>query len=310
MVWLGVDVGKRMLDVAVHGGESRRFRQPEELAEAVDFIAEQPEVRVVMEASGRYEQPLFEALTRRGVPCTIVNPAQAHAFRRTLGKHVKTDKVDALLLARMGDLYEPEPTCPVSPERQTLEALVLRRAQLVKLQTAEKNRKEHSAPDEVVASRERIAVALEQEIEHLDAAIRKLVERVPELRQSNRVLQSVPGIGPTIAAGVLVHLPELGTVGKAEIAALAGLAPFNHDSGVMKGKRSIRAGRSPVRSLLFMAALVATRCNPRFRLLYARLVDSGKPKKVALVAIARKLLVALNSMLKHNQPWRDDLVAT
>lgn len=308
MVWVGIDVGKRMLDVAAYEGESRSFRQPEELNEAAEFIAGHDDVRVVMEATGRYEQPIFEALTRRGIPCSIVNPAHAHAFRRSTGKLVKTDKVDAQLLARMGELYRPQPTAMLCPERQKLDALVLRRAQLVKLRVAETNHKEHSSQEEILASNRRVAQALKDEIKRIDEAIRQLVDAIPELQEAMGVLKSVPGVGTTIAAGVLVHLPELGRLTKQEVAALAGLAPYNHDSGVLKGKRSIRAGRTPVRSLLYMAALVAARHNPRFHALYARLLAAGKPKKVALIALARKLLVVLNAMLKHKQLWRDELL--
>jgi transposase len=259
-----------------------------------------------MESTGRYEQPLFEALTHKQIACTVVNPAHAHAFGRSLGKLVKTDAVDARLLARMGHMHMPEPTAMPSMEHRTLQALVLRRTQLTKLLTAESNHVEHSLLQEVFESTQRVAQALKTEIRQMDVAIRKLISEVPELRETNRVLQSVPGIGPTVAAGVLVHLPELGSVDKSEIAALAGLAPYNQDSGAKNGKRTIRAGRTSVRSLLYMAALVASRHNPRFRTLYIRLLASGKPKKVALIAIARKLLVVLNAMAKHNELWRDE----
>lgn len=305
MTWLGVDVSKRTLDICPHEGQVRTFRQPEQLAEAVEFIAGHADARVVMESTGRYERPLFEALTLAGIPCSIVNPAHAHAFRRSLGKLAKTDAVDARLLARMGQLHEPTPTPMPSTERRNLEALVLRRTQLTKLLTAETNHREHGSCDEVLESAKRIAAALKSELRTIDAAIRKLIAQVPELEGANRVLQSVPGIGPTVAAGVLVHLPELGQADKGEIAALAGLAPYNHDSGRHQGPRAIRAGRTAVRSLLYMAALVAARHNKRFRALYVRLLAAGKPKKVALIAIARKLLIALNAMIKHNQLWDD-----
>jgi transposase len=305
VVWIGVDVSKRTLDVCVHGsGQVRTFRQPEELGEAVDFIAAHEGARVVMEATGRYEQPLFEALVARGVPCSIVNPAHAHAFRKSLGKRAKTDAIDAELLARMGDMHQPGPTAPQSPARNKLQALVSRRAQLTKLLTAESNHAEHSTDREVVKSVQRLRRAVEREIAKFDRAIAKHIRETPELAEPAERLQTMPGVGPTIASAILVHLPELGTVGKAEIAALAGLAPFNADSGVRRGHRAIRAGRTPVRSLLYMAALVATRHNPRFRELYARLLGRGKPKKLALIAVARKLLVTLNAMLQKRTEWR------
>jgi len=307
MVWIGVDVSKRTLDVCVHKGELvRTFRQPEELGEAVTYIAQHEGVQVVMESTGRYEQPLFEALTCKGVACSIVNPAHAYAFRKSLGKHAKTDAIDARLLARMGDSLTPAPTPMRSREHSELEALVTRRAQLKKLETAEINHAEHGSHPDALRSNARVQKILASEVRKLDALIAKLTAKSSELAEPIRRLQTVPGVGPTIAAGLLVHLPELGTVSKGEIAALAGLAPFNVDSGVKRGQRAIRAGRTPVRSLLYMAALVASRHNPRFRTLYARLLANGKPKKLALIAIARKLLVVLNAILKHADTWRPE----
>jgi transposase len=306
MVWVGVDVSKGTLDICPLEGECRRFRQPEELAEAVAFIAGHEAPHVVMESTGGYEQALFLALSRAQIPCSIVNPAHAHAFRRSLGKFAKTDAIDARLLAHMGHMHRPEPTALPSPERRKLEALVTRRAQLVKLLRAETNHAEHCTVAEASESIARVREALKREVRELDGAIKKLLGVVEELREASRVLQSVPGVGPTVAAGVLVHLPELGRVAKSEIAALAGLAPYARESGIAKGHRSIRAGRTPVRALLYMAALVASRHNARLRATYARLLSAGKSKKVALIAVARKLLVMLNAMLKHNETWRDE----
>jgi len=259
-----------------------------------------------MEATGRYEQPLFEALTRRSIPCSVVNPAHAFSFRKSIGKLAKTDAIDARLLARMGHSLTPARTPPPSRERQNLEALVLRRTQLRKMETAEINHAEHVSNTQSLKSNSRVRKFLGDEIKKIDKAIAKATAESSELAESSRRLQSVPGIGPTVAAGLLVHLPELGTVDKREIAALAGLAPFNVDSGASQGKRAIRAGRTPIRSLLYMAALVASRYNPRFRTLYARMLANGKPKKVALVAIARKLLIVLNALLKNADTWRPD----
>lgn len=304
MVWIGVDVSKRTLDVCVHEGDSWVVRQPEQLQELVERIAAIPDARVVMEATGRYERPLWEALAGRGVPCSVVNPAHAHAFRRSLGLLAKTDPVDARLLARMGHVLEPAPTLVPSPQRRQLEALVLRRSQLVKLLVAETSHGEHSDPTTLQSVR-RLSRVLEVEIKRLEKQIRQLLARVLELRELDSLLQSVPGVGPAISAGVLVHLPELGQVSKGQIAALAGLAPYNHDSGTKRGQRCIRAGRTPVRSLLYMAALVATRHNARLRAVYARLLAAGKPKKLALIAVARKLLTMLNAIVRARTPWCD-----
>jgi len=304
MIWIGVDVSKRTLDVCIHEGDSWVVRQPEQLDELVEKVAQLPDAQVVMEATGGYERPLWEALARRGVRCSVVNPAHAHAFRRSLGKLAKTDPVDARLLARMGHALQLPPSQLPSAKRRQLEALVVRRAQLVKLLVAETSHREHGDP-KTMASVRRISRALKGEIELLEKAIKALLRKVEELRELDELLQSVPGVGPTISAGVMVHLPELGQVSKQEIAALAGLAPYNHDSGAKRGQRSIRAGRTPVRSLLYMAALVGTRHNPLLKAKYAHLLAAGKPKKLALIAVARKLLTILNAMVKTNQPWAE-----
>jgi len=306
MVWIGVDVSKRTLEVATSEGAVRTFRQPQQLPELIAMMTSYDAPRVVMEATGGYEHQVFAELTEAGVPCSVVNPAQAHAFRKTLGKLAKTDALDARLLARLGETIKPEPTAAVSAELRLLQAWVRRRTQLTKMLTAESNHREHTTDAETLSSIDRIQQALKAELRALDTRIATLLKKTPELAKANRCLQSVPGIGPTIAANLLVDLPELGKASKAQIAALAGLAPYNHDSGVMRGKRCIRAGRSPVRSQLYMAALVASRWNPRFKALYARLLASGKAKKVALIAVARKLLVVLNAMLKHGEEWRPD----
>jgi transposase len=307
MVWIGIDVSKRTLDACAHeGAHNRTFRQPEELGEVVAFIAQHEDPHVVMESTGRYEQPIFEALTRKSIPCSVVNPAYAHAFRKSLGKHAKTDAIDARLLAQMGHMFQLEATPLPSLQRRRLEALVSRRAQLTKLLTAESNHLEHCSVSDVRKSVVRSRATLKREIEKMDTAIAQAIAHSPYLAEASGRLQTVPGVGPTIAAGLLVHLPELGTVSRGEIAALAGLAPFNVDSGVKRGQRAIRAGRTPVRSLLYMAALVASHHNPLLRAVYARLLASGKPKKLALIAVARKLLVILNALLKHADTWRPE----
>lgn len=302
MVWIGIDVSKRSLDVFVQGGERWTVRQPEQLEALVERIASIPGARVVMEATGGYERPLWEALARRKVPCSVVNPAHAHAFRRSLGLFAKTDPVDACLLSRMGQALEPAPKPLRSPEHRKLEALVLRRGQLVKLLQAEKNHEEHS-DKATQRSVQRLSRALEKEICRLEGQVQQLLRRVPELRELDGLLQSVPGVGPAVSAGVIVYLPELGKVNKGQIAALSGLAPYNQDSGTKRGQRCIRAGRTPVRSLLYMAALVATRHNAPLKAMYARLLAAGKPKKLALIAVARKVVTMLNAMAKSGQHW-------
>ena len=304
MVWIGIDVSKRTLDVHIEGGERFRCKQPEEIPALVQRLSELESPHVVMEATGNYEWPLWEALDEQGIRCSVVNPAHAHAFRKSLGRLAKTDAVDAELLATMGAALRPKPTLLPSQDRRQLQVMVRRRAQIVRLQVAERNHGEH-ADEAMRKSIERVSQALEYELKELEQAIAAKLRQVPELKALNEVLQTVPGVGPTVAAGVLVHLPELGQVGKGEIAALAGLAPYNRDSGTLRGKRAIRAGRTPVRSLLYMSALVAVRHNPRLRTMYTRLLEGGKPKKLALIAVARKLVTVLNAMARHGTPWSE-----
>lgn len=309
MVWIGIDVSKRTLDVCVLDGARWRCEQPEGLSALVERLAGLESPQVVMEATGHYEWPLWEALTEAGISCSVVNPAHAHAFRRSLGKLAKTDAVDAELLATMGVTLKPKATVLPSAERRRLQGLVKRRSQLVRLQVAERNHAEHADKD-MLKSVQRVRRTLEREVQKLEAMIAEQLRQVAELRELDALLQSVPGVGPAVSAGVLVHLPELGRVSKGEIAALAGLAPYNHDSGTMRGQRAIRAGRTPVRSLLYMAALVAARHNPRLKVLYGRLLAAGKPKKVALIAVARKLVTILNAMARHGVPWGETPLAT
>lgn len=310
--WIGVDVSKRTLELFVYGeSSSRTFEQPKQLSEVVAFVASQPNAHVVVESTGRYEQALFEALSEASVACSVVNPARAHAFMKSVGSLAKTDALDAALLAKMGRMLEPEPTRITPSAPRKLEALVRRRAQLVEFDVAERNHDEHDRCAEVRESIERMREMIRREVRMLEASIGSLIAQTPELSERSRRLQTVPGVGPVVATNLLVSLPELGALSKGEVAALAGLAPYNKDSGASRGKRSIRAGRSPVRTLLYMAALVAARHNPQLRTVYARLVEQGKPKKVALVALARKLVVTLNAMIKNERDWDPmrDLVA-
>ena len=302
--WIGVDVSKETLDVCVDGSaRTVRFRQPAQLRDAVKWIASHDAPHVVMESTGLYERPLFAALDRKGVRCTVANPARAKAFKTTVGRIAKNDAVDAQLLAQYGRTLEPEPTAMPSAVRVELQELVKRRTQLSRELVAQRNFAEHATSKTARASVRRTAAFLRKELGLLETEIERVLQAVSELAEASRLLQTMPGVGPTIAAGVLVHLPELGKLTKPECAALAGLAPYDADSGKHHGKRHIRAGRAPVRALLYMAALVAARHNPPLKAVYKRLVAAGKPKKVALIAVARKLVVTLNAMLKSQQDW-------
>jgi transposase len=305
MVWIGVDVSKKTLEIFVSQNAQRKsFRQDNELDGAVSFIAKQGAGQVVMEATGRYEWPLFEALSARGVPCSIINPARARSFMRSLGKVAKSDRIDAEMLARFGQALGPEPTPMRSGTQRTLEALVQRRKQISDMMVLESNHQEHSAESTaVLASIRKVVRILKAELHRVQARIDQVVAQDRQLSEKSRRLQTVKGVGKVVAAGLLTHLPELGTLSKAQAAALPGLAPYDAESGKHRGSRHIQGGRAQARALLYMAALVAVRCNPELKQLYARLLGRGKPKKVALIAVARKLVIRLNAMLRKQQDW-------
>jgi transposase len=311
MMWVGVDVSKRKLDVCVGTeGEPRVFAQPEELDRAVDYMAAQKQPHVVLESTGGYERALFAALAARDIACSVINPARARDFMRSTGRLAKSDPIDAQMLAVFGERMKPAPTEPPNALRLRLQQRVKRRHQLVELQTTQKNHREHSDDKQVVASIERVERVLVNEIKKLDAAITKLVQEDAELRDKSRRMQTVKGVGPAVSSGLLAHMPELGTLTKAQAAALPGLAPYIRESGQSRGKRRIRGGRSSARRLLYMAALVASRHNPVLKAFYLRLLAKGKPKKLALIAVARKLVVMLNAMLKHREDWKPSFPST
>ena len=305
MTSIGVDVAKEQYEACAHEAErSESFQGPDALKRLLEFIGQHPEPYVVMEASGHYERPLCEALQEQGIAFTVVNPARARAFMTSVGRLAKTDPIDARLLARMGQVLSPAPTTLPSAERRELQALVLRRRQLSEQLVMQRNHAEHNGSEAVRESIRRVSELLQTEVARLERSIRRLIRNTQELSEPSRRLQTVPGVGPTVAAGLLVYMPELGKLERGQAAALAGLAPYNVDSGAHRGKRRIRAGRSPLRALLYMAALVASRRNPAMRTLYVRLRAQGKPAKVALIAVARKLVLTLNAMLKHQVDWR------
>jgi len=310
MTSIGVDVAKQQYEACAHeAARSESFQGRQALEKLVEFIEQHEQPHVVLEATGGYERALCEALAARGVAFSVVNPARAHAFMTSVGRLAKTDAIDARLLARMGHTLELAPSVLPSAQRQRLQALVLRRRQLTEELTMQRNHREHGADKDVLASIRRVSAVLKKEVVSIERSIKKLIASSAELAEPCRRLQTMPGVGGTIAAGLLVYLPELGKLEHGQAAALAGLAPYNVDSGAHRGQRKIRAGRSPLRSLLYMAALVASRRNPALSAVYKRLRERGKPAKVALIAVARKLLKTLNSMLKHERDWTPDPLA-
>ncbi len=294
---VGIDVSKSNLDIFDRTlGQGQRIDNTEcAIAAQVTRWRTQASF-VLFEATGRYDTRLRQALSQHDVPFARVNPGQARDFARAAGFLAKTDAVDARMLAAMAQSLRPKPTAPSSPQRDRLTQLIRRRDQLVAMRAQEKTRLKEAQGDEEHNDIKRHIDWLTAQIRRLDNKIAELITSSVDLKTAARRLRSAPGIGPVTANVLLALMPELGQRSPKTIAALAGLAPINNDSGRFRGKRSIRAGRRRVRSALYMAALAAMRSSTRFAAIYGDMTKAGKPPKVALIAIARKLLVILNAM--------------
>jgi transposase len=308
--FIGIDVSKEHLDWAMHeSSEGGRLPHDDDgLLGLVRCLSELRPTLIVLEATGGLEMSGLAALSVAGLPVAVVNPLQIRNFARAIGRKAKTDRLDAKCIAHFAAAVQP-PLTPM-PEATTieLELLLARRRQLTTMQVAEKNR--HSGLKglrrvaRVVASIECLIATLEKELQDLDDELKTKIEQSPLWSAKDKLLRSVPGVGPGTSRTLLLDLPELGTLNRKKIAALAGLAPFNRDSGKAKGRRAIWGGRASVRSMLYMASVTAVRCNPVIRAFYERLSATGKPFKVAMTACMHKLLAILNAMVKANRPWQ------
>jgi transposase len=308
--WVGIDVSKATLDVGVypsgaHWQAANRQAAWDALAEQLTALA--PE-RIVLEASGGYEAAVAAALVDHGLPVVVVNPRQVRDFARAIGQLAKTDRLDAEVLARFGEAIHPEVRALPDATTRAVRALVSRRRQLQEMLTAEQNRLVSAAvQDAPEALREQLGEHIDwlrRQLNDIDADLQRQLQESPVWRERENLLRTIPGIGPVTSAALLSHVPELGQLDRKAIAKLVGVAPLNDDSGTLHGRRHIWGGRSAVRAVLYMAALVATRHNPCIRTFYTRLRAAGKPAKVALVACMRKLLVMCNSVLRTATPWR------
>jgi len=303
--YVGIDVSKDALDVATYNTNRKwHFTNNEAgISQLTQALNEFVPALVVMEATGGYETPTAYALNGAEIPCAIVNPREVRDFAKATKRLAKTDTIDAQVLAHFAAVIRPEPR-PLSDEQtQEMEAILARRRQVIEMLTAEKNRL-HMARNPVREAVKAHIDYLVKELNHIDSNLKGRIEESPVQREKYELLQNVPGVGPNLASTLVIELPELGNLNRRQIAALVGVAPLNHDSGSKRGKRSPWGGRPQVRAVLYMAALVAARFNPVISQYYIRLCVNGKAKKVALVACMRKLLIILNSMLKHNAPWR------
>jgi transposase len=303
--YVGIDVGKAWLDVAVWDQEDiQRVSNDDSGIEAIiTWVVELEAQLIVVEATGGYEQRLVQALLRQGLPVAVANPTRVRALAKATGKLAKTDVIDAGLIAEYACKIQPAVLAPKKVQEIRLRALVTRREQLVAMRTAEQNRLGTALNSLQADVREHIEWMTDR-IQALEAEIDQLMDTLPEWRAQAQLLDSIPGVGMLTAVTVLAEMPELGQLDRQKIAALAGLAPFNRDSGSKRGKRRIFGGRKKVRRVLYMACMSAIRCNPVLRSFYQRLTQKGKIFKVAITACMRKLLTIMNAMTRNQLNWR------
>jgi len=309
-LYVGIDVAKATLDLATQPATAPTHypNDAEGIAALCRALAPQVPTLIVLEATGGYETALASALVVAGWPVAIVNPRQVRDFAKALGHLAKTDAIDATVLALFAERVRPAPRPLPDEAHADLQALVARRQQLVDMLVAERHRLPRARRTMRVSLEDHIRW-LEARIRDTDTALHAALKSSPMWRAHDQLLRSVPGIGPTTTARLLVSLPELGRLSHRAIGKLVGVAPLNADSGQHRGHRRIWGGRAVVRRALYMATVVAVRYNPVLRAFYRRLRTQGKPAKVALVAAMRKLLVILNAILKHQQPWEPRVVA-
>jgi transposase len=308
MVNVGVDVSKSKLDVCLLERDLLLSVANDEqaIASLVKRLARYRIERVVIEATGRLEHAFVSAAIAKGLPVVVVSPLKVRRFADAVGQLAKTDEIDARLIAQFAATLKPAVPPIADAKAQIIKDLVVRRRQLTSLRTMEKNR-HPIMPESLKPSIDRIVETLDREIESLERLIHTAVEQHAAWRHKRDLLTSMPGIGLSVASTLIGDLPELGSLSRRQIAALTGVAPFNRDSGTLRGKRRIRGGRAHSRTALFLSAMVATRYNPDIKRFYERLLQAGKHKKVALTACIRKIVTALNAMLRDNNPWQSSI---
>lgn len=300
---IGIDVSKARLDISAAGQDWSVGNDLEGIGKLVARLQELRPALIVLESTGGLERAALVELSTAGLPIVLVNPRRVREFAKSIGLLAKTDKIDARLLVRFGEAVKPEPTRLPSPEEQRLSAWMTRRHQLIEMLTMEKNHLSSSHPT-TQESVIKIIEILQQELDEINRQIDDFIDQIPDFQKKEKILRSTPGVGKITAAILLSDLPELGSLDRKKIAALVGVAPFNNDSGRFRGKRRIKGGRPSVRTVLYMAALTATRSNPIIHSFYLRLLAQGKLKKVAIVACMRKLLIYLNAMIRDAHLWR------
>lgn len=306
--YIGIDVSKVHLDIAVRPTNEcwQENNDTQGISNLVEKLTGLRPTLIVLEATGGYEMPGACALAAAKLPVAVVNPRQARDFAKSLGRLAKTDKIDALMLARFGESVRPEPRDMPDEQAIQLQALLVRRRQLIEMLVAEKNRM-HTTHRTVRLHLQQHIDWLQKELDEIDRDLHDQLRQSPVWREKEDLLRSVPGVGPVTTITLLAELPELGQLNRKQIAALVGVAPFNCDSGKMRGQRAIWGGRACVRNTLYMATLSASRFNPIIRAHFQHLINQGKPAKVALVACMRKLLTILNAMIHAMKAWQPRL---
>jgi len=304
LVYVGLDVAKATLDVALRpSGECWQAANDDAgVADLVARLRALAPTLIVCEATGGFERPAVAACAAVGLPIVVANPRQVRDFARSTGQLAKTDTLDAGILALFAERVRPTPRPLPSAAAQLLDALLTRRRQLLEMLVAEKNRLGF-APRPLHRGIRQHIQWLERQLDDVTAELAALIEASPVWQAKSNLLQSVPGIGPIVSAVLLGELPELGALSHKQIATLAGVAPLARDSGTLRGKRMVWGGRGGVRTALYLAALCGRRWNPQLRVFYERLRAAGKPKKVALIACARKLLTIVNAMVRDHAHW-------
>jgi transposase len=301
---VGVDVGKSFLDVYIH--EKQIYFQAENTTKGIQSIlkrlAHYQVERLVVEATGRYEFALAEAAYLKELPVCIMKPLSIRRYAGAVEQLAKTDKIDAAIIAEFAAVIKPKPTPQKSKNLLAIKDLLSRRRQVMEMRTQELNRIKIMGKS-LEASCQRIIKTLDKEIERLEKALSTYVDEQEEWSEKRELLITTPGVGNTLIYTLLADLPEIGTLSNKQIGALVGVAPMNRDSGSLRGTRKIKGGRATVRTMLYMATLSATQCNPVIKYFYNKLVDQGKQKKVALVACMRKLITILNAMVRDKKEW-------
>jgi len=306
-IYVGIDVAKDRLDVHVRPSDEafRVTRDGKGLSELVERLQALAPALIVMEATGGFETVVAGALVGAKLPLVVVNPRQVRDFARAMNRLAKTDALDAEVIALFAERIPLELRPLPDAQARHLSELVARRRQLIEMMTMERNRRHTLTNPRLVKSVDRLLATLQKELTELDGDLDDTIRGTPAWRETEDLLTSVPGVGDKLARTLIADLPELGKLSRRQIAALVGVAPINRDSGTMRGRRTTWAGRAKVRATLYMAALVASRYNTVLKSFYQRLLQAGKPKKLALTAVMRKLLTILNAMIRDQTPWQN-----